>query len=91
VGGSEFRPFGAGTQSAPPGIGEIAVTGEGDTLDAESGVPVGLNYTDRTNHAPESGTVETVTLDLTDVENLPETLRAYLMVDAYPAAVNTVD
>lgn len=112
VGGSEFRPFGDGTQSAPPGIGEVAVTREGETLvatltgsslqseehnfgllilDAETGVPVGLNYTDRTSHLPESGTVETVTLNLADVEDLPETLRAYLMVDAYPAAVNTVD
>jgi hypothetical protein len=34
--------------------------------------------------------VETVTLDLTDVADVPTSLRAYLMVDAYPAAVDTL-
>ena len=112
VGGSEFRPFGDGTQSAPPGIGTVEVTREGNTLvatltdtslqseehnfgllilDAATRVPVGLNYTDRTAHAPDRGTVQTVTLNLADVEDVPETLRVYLMVDAYPAAVNTLD
>ena len=47
--------------------------------------------THRTGHTPPSGTVETVTLDLADVEDVPESLRVYLMVDAYPAAVNTLD
>jgi hypothetical protein len=59
-------------------------------LDAETGVPVGLNYTERTGHAPEIGIVQTVTLDLTDVEDIPASLRAYLMVDAYPASVATL-
>jgi outer membrane protein assembly factor BamB len=59
-------------------------------LDAETGVPVGLNYTERTAHVPESGAVQSVTLDLTDVAALPASLRVYLMVDAYPAAVDTL-
>jgi outer membrane protein assembly factor BamB len=56
-------------------------------LDAETGAPVRINYTERTEHAPASGTVQTVTLDLSAVGDLPNSLRAYLMVDAYPAAV----
>lgn len=59
-------------------------------LDAATGVPVGLNYTERTSHAPDTGTVQTVTLDLADVEDVPSDLRVYLMVDAYPASVETV-
>jgi hypothetical protein len=60
-------------------------------LDTETGVPVGLNYTERTEHAPASGPVQTVTRDLTEIESVPSSLRAYLMVDAYPAAVATVE
>jgi hypothetical protein len=60
-------------------------------LDADTRIPVGLNYTFRTSHSPESGTVRTVTLDLADLEDVPQTLVVYLMVDAYPAAVNTLD
>jgi hypothetical protein len=59
-------------------------------VDASTGVPVGLNYTERTEQAPSSGPVEAVTLDLTDVADVPASLRAYLMVDAYPAAVDTL-
>ena len=59
-------------------------------LDAETGVPVGLNYTERTAHVSESGAVQSVTLDLTDVAALPASLRVYLIVDAYPAAVDTL-
>lgn len=60
-------------------------------LDADTGVPVGLNYTDRTAHAPESGTVQTVSLDLSEVEGVPTNLRVYLMIDAYPGAVGTLN
>lgn len=60
-------------------------------LDAGTGVPVGLNYTERTAHAPETGTVQTVSLDLADVDDVPSSLRVYLMVDAYPAAVDTLN
>jgi hypothetical protein len=59
-------------------------------LDAETGVPVGLNYTERTERAPAAGTVQSVTLNLADVELVPASLRVYLMVDAYPAAVATL-
>jgi len=60
-------------------------------LTAATGVPIGLNYTERTSHLPDTGTVQTVTLDLTDVADLPASLRVYLMVDAYPAAVTTLE
>lgn len=108
VGGTEFRPFGDGTQSAPTGLGTVQISGSAESVvatlsgtslrsedhnfgilivDADTRVPVALNYTARTEQAPASGPIETVTLDLTDVAEVPSSLRAYLMVDAYPAAV----
>ncbi len=59
-------------------------------VNADTGAPVGLNYTERTENAPETGTVESVTLDLAGVEEIPASLRVYLMVDAYPSAVDTL-
>ena len=59
-------------------------------LNAATGVPVGLNYTENTVHTPETGTVQTVTLDLSNVEEVPNSLRVYLMVDAYPASMDTL-
>jgi len=56
-------------------------------VDADTGIPVGLNYTKRTAQSPDSGLVQTVSLDLTGVADVPTSLRAYLMVDAYSAAV----
>ncbi|MGB8330382.1 MAG: PQQ-binding-like beta-propeller repeat protein [Polyangiales bacterium] len=112
VGGAEFRPYGDGSQSAPAGLGAVALARDGDMisatltgtslqseqhnfgillLDAGTGIPVGLNYTERTAHAPETGIVQTVTVDLSGVPDVPDSLRAYLMVDAYPAAVATLD
>lgn len=111
VGGSEFRPFGDGAQSAPAGLGAVEITRAGDTvvatlsatslrseehnfgiliLDADTGIPVGLNYTERTGQSPATGLIQTVTLDLADLADAPESLRAYLMVDAYPAALATL-
>jgi hypothetical protein len=60
------------------------------TLDADTGIPVGMNYTFFTEQMPETGTVQTVTLDMSDAETIPDDLRVYLMVDAYPAAVETL-
>lgn len=60
-------------------------------LDAATGIPVGLNYTERTSRMPANGTVETVSLDLAGVADVPSPLRAYLMVDAYPAAEATLE
>ena len=111
VGGSEFRPFGDGTQSAPAGLGMVEITRDGDgvvatlsatslrseehnfgilILDADTGIPVGLNYTERTSQSPDTGLIQTVSLDLSDVADVPASLRVYLMVDAYPAAVATL-
>ncbi len=59
-------------------------------LDANTGVPVGMNYTFFTEQAPETGTIETVVLDMDDADTIPGSLRVYLMVDAYPAAVDVL-
>jgi hypothetical protein len=60
------------------------------TLDADTGIPVGMNYTFFTEQAPEAGTIQSVTLDMSDADAVPDNLRVYLMVDAYPAAVGTL-
>jgi hypothetical protein len=59
-------------------------------LDDETGVPVGMNYTSFTQTEPDTGTVQTVTLDMADADAVPSSLRVYLLVDAYPAAVGTL-
>jgi len=60
-------------------------------LDAATGVPVGMNYTANTARSPAaSGTIESVSLDVRDVER-PASICAYLMVDACPAAVQTLE
>jgi hypothetical protein len=59
-------------------------------LDDATGIPVGLNYSFRTTTQPKSGPVQTVTLNLVDAGDVPAGLRAYLMVDAYPAAATTL-
>jgi len=59
-------------------------------LDAETGVPIRLNYTERTEHSPSSGIVQSVSPDLSEVDSFPTPLRAYFMVGAYPAAVATL-
>lgn len=59
-------------------------------LDDATGVPVGMNYTFFTTTTPETGTVQTVTLDMADADEVPSNLRAYLMVDAYAAATGTL-
>jgi len=108
VGGTEFRPFGDGRQTAPTGLGTVQISRSAESavatlsgtslrseehnfgillLDADSGVPVSLNYTKRTGRTPDMGTIQTVSLDLTGIDEVPARLRAYLMVDAYPAVV----
>ncbi|MDH3202119.1 MAG: PQQ-binding-like beta-propeller repeat protein [Myxococcales bacterium] len=102
-GGTQAAPEGVGTVEFSMNAGQVVATFTDSTLqreahnfgilllDASDGVPVGLNYTVNTAHTPETaGTIETVTLDVTGVE-LPGSLRVYLMVDAYPAAVQTLN
>ncbi len=60
-------------------------------LDAATGTPVGLNYTESTEKAPATGTLRSVSVDLREVDAVPDSLRVYLMVDAYPAAVGTLN
>ncbi|MDH3622910.1 MAG: PQQ-binding-like beta-propeller repeat protein [Myxococcales bacterium] len=102
-GGTQTAPEGVGTVEFSRSAGSIVATLTDSTLmredhnfgilllDASNGVPVGLNYTANTAHSPETtGTIEEVTLNVTGVE-LPGSLRVYLMVDAYPAAVQTLN
>ena len=59
-------------------------------VDAQTGLPVSLDYglvTTRT--AGSSGTLAGVSVDLTG-KTLPAMVRAYLMIDTYPAAVTTL-
>ena len=101
-GGTQAAPEGVGTVEIQRTENAIVATLSGSslqseqhnfgllTLDATTGTPIGMNYTERTAKAPETGTVETVSLNLTDVEDVPADLRVYLMVDAYPAALATL-
>ncbi len=59
-------------------------------VDATTGVPVSLDYgfaTTRTTNP--SGAIETVGIPFGTTPP-PATVRAYLMVDAYPAATDTL-
>lgn len=59
-------------------------------VDAASGSPMSLDYGLSTSRdAADDGTVSKVTLDVEGV-TLPSEVRAYLMVDTYPAAMGTL-
>jgi hypothetical protein len=58
-------------------------------IDAETGAPLGANYVEDTEQTEaSSGEIESVTLELPAA--LPAAARAYLMIDAYPAALETI-
>jgi hypothetical protein len=59
-------------------------------VDAATGTPVPLDYGFATTRVPDSpGVIESVTVPFGTVTP-PASVRAYLMVDAYPAAVQTL-
>jgi hypothetical protein len=61
-------------------------------VDADSGSPVSLDYGPRmVREADEQGRASRVALPLRPGDVLPARVRAYLMVDAYPAARAELD
>jgi hypothetical protein len=100
--GTQSAPDGVGTVAFSRDGNTVTAELTGSTLqseehnfgllavDADTGVPVGMNYTFFTEQVPETGTIQTVTLDMSDAETVPDDVRVYLMVDAYPAAVDTL-
>jgi hypothetical protein len=59
-------------------------------VDAATGLPVTLDYgLSTTRTAAADGTAQTVTIPF-GTATVPHSLRAYLMVDAYPAATGTL-
>jgi hypothetical protein len=98
--GVQAAPAGVGTVDLAADAAGVTATLSGTTLrpdaqvvallvvDATTGAPVPLDYgyaTTRTTHP--DGTLATVRIPFTTpVDALPTSLRAYLMVDTYPAA-----
>ncbi len=100
-GGVTTAPTGVGTASFAVAGKVLTVTMAGSAIDptqhaigvllvdATTGAPVSLGYGLATAHtAAADGTLATVTLALTGSE--PAAVRAYLMVDTYPAAMAAV-
>jgi len=110
-GASDLRPHLSGTQSAPSGLGTVAIAATSTTvtatytgsslvadehnfgillLDTATGRPVRVDYVNGTEQtAAAGGEVDTVTLTFEAGEITGE-VRAYALVDAYPAAVETL-
>jgi len=101
-GGTQQAPAGVGSVSfaATATAVTAAVTGSSLVLadhaastlmvDASTGLPVSLDYglvTPRT--AATDGTISGVSVDVTG-KTLPAMVRAYLMIDTYPAAATTM-
>jgi outer membrane protein assembly factor BamB len=97
-GGVQDAPGGVGTVTFSAEAGAVTATIEGSTLlatehlfgvlliDAATGRPVTLDYVfDTERAAGAGGEIERVTLSF-DPGQAPALVRAYLMVDAYPAA-----
>jgi len=100
--GSAASPGGVGTVAFSATASAVTATLTGSTLaaadhvssvllvDAASGTPVSLSYGPITRTTADgSGNLSTVTVPLPPT-GLPAQVRAYLMVDTYPAAVATL-
>ncbi len=101
-GGTQQAPTGVGAVSFTATATAISATISGSSIvladhvasilmvDTSTGLPVSVDYglvTTRT--AAADGTLATVSVDVTG-KTLPAQVRAYLMVDTYPAAVSTL-
>ncbi len=101
-GGTQQAPAGVGTVSFGATASAVSATVTGSSVvladhvaavllvDTQSGAPVSLDYglvTTRT--AAPDGTLSSVSVDCTG-KTLPAQVRAYLMIDTYPAAVTTL-
>ena len=97
--GVQHAPVGVGTVTATRTALQVSFALQGGTLDATqhrlgilledpaTGTPLAISYGPKTQqHADASGHLDGVTLD-TASANLPTTVRAWLMVDTYAAAV----
>ncbi len=106
-----IRPHGAGIQSAPAGVGDVAIEVDGTDVvatvtgsslvvadhrvglllvDAVGGEPVNVDYGSLISwETADGGVLESARIDVGSMDG-HHTLRAYLMVDTYPVAVETV-
>lgn len=99
--GPAMPPAGVGTVTFAATTDAVTATLAGSTLlvsehvasvllvDATSGNPVALSYGPTTQHTPSSGPFATVTVPITGI-TVPPQVRAYLMIDTYPAAMDTL-
>jgi hypothetical protein len=101
-GGVQTMPDGVGTVSFAASGGGVTATAAGSTLqvadhvtgilliEAASGKPVALDYgLATTRQASADGTLQAVTLAI-EAKKVTGEVRAYLMVDTYPAARQTL-
>jgi outer membrane protein assembly factor BamB len=101
-GGTTTPPAGVGQVAFASDGQSVTATLTGSTLkvaehvlavllvDAATGLPVTLDYgLSTTRTAAADGTAQTVTIPF-GTQMIPRSLRAYLMVDAYPAASGTL-
>ncbi len=97
--GIHTAPEGLGTVAITRDANTFTATLTGSTLlaaehhtgilliDGKTNLPITVSYGEKTTRTEATGgTIATVTLDATDAE-VADFVRAYLMVDAYPAAV----
>jgi len=102
-GGVQQAPTGVGTVTFQAAADRVQATLEGSALkagehtlglllvDAGTGAPVSLDYGHSLARAANpDGTAASVTLSFKR-EEVPDSVRAYLMVDTYPAARQTLD
>jgi outer membrane protein assembly factor BamB len=99
--GTTTGPSGIGTVTFTATSSAVTATLTGSTvsstehvasvllIDPTTGSPVPLSYGPVTTHTPASGPFAAVTVPIAGL-TLPSQLRAYLMIDTYPAAVGMV-
>ncbi len=99
--GTATAPAGVGTVTFSATASAVTATLTGATLlvtdhvaallliDATTGNPITLSYGPATTRTPASGPLQTVSVPITGL-TLPSPLRAYLMIDTYPAAKGMV-
>jgi hypothetical protein len=95
--GTATAPTGVGTVTFSATGAAVTATLAGSTIsaadhvvsvllvDAATGNPITLSYGLMTTRTPASGPLATVSVPISGM-SLPKQLRAYLMIDAYPAA-----
>lgn len=103
-GGTHMMPEGVGTVGFEAAADAITATIEGSTLvaadysvgillvDSSDGRPVSLDYGPATEKtAAEDGTLTGVTLEILDRAQVPDTVRAYVVVNAYPVGMTELE